>query len=66
MIQPHQQRVIEEKLELDERRTKLNNFFDNSIFKDLSLGEQERLKHQAEVMTEYSSILAERIEAFSN
>ncbi len=63
-LQPHEQRVVDEKTELDERRAKLNAFFDSSIFKGLNKDEQGRLEHQGFHMTCYSDILAARIAAF--
>ena len=64
-IPPHQQRVINEKTELDEKRTKLKAFIDgNAIFAGLPNDEKERLVRQHSCMTEYSQILGERIAAF--
>ena len=63
---PHQQRVIDEKTELDQRRAKLGDFITvNPIFQGLPKAEQERLKRQRKIMTEYSEILGERIAAFT-
>jgi hypothetical protein len=62
---PHQQRVIDEKAELDERREKLGVFIkENPIFQDLPAEERERLVRQESCMAEYSAILGERIAAF--
>ena len=61
----HQQRVIDEKRDLDEKLTKLGGFFDTSIFAALDEGEKSRLERQEEVMTKYSLILGERIAAFT-
>lgn len=63
-LQPHQQRVVDEKTELDERLTKLIAFFDSSIFAGLPTDEQGRMKRQADHMTNYSVVLGERIAAF--
>jgi hypothetical protein len=63
-LQPYQQRVVDEKTELDERLTKLIAFFDNPIFAGLDAAEQERMKRQADHMTNYSVVLGERIAAF--
>lgn len=60
----HQIRVINEKTELDERLKKLIAFFDNPIYLSLPLDEQDRMKRQADHMTNYSVTLGERIEAF--
>lgn len=64
-MQPHQQRVVDEKTELDEKATALSNFIATSpIFKTLDRAEQERLEEQSEIMWRYSEILGERISAF--
>ena len=68
-MQAHQQRVIDEKSELDGRLTKLLAFIDGGsgpVFKSLSTEEQERLCRQGAVMREYSDILADRIAAFTD
>jgi len=64
-LQPHQQRVVDEKSDLDEKREKLEFFKNGSFFLTLPLAEQERLNKQADAMALYSSILDERITAFS-
>jgi hypothetical protein len=61
---PHQERVVTEKAELDEKLTKLNAFFDTSIFAGLDPAEQDRLRKQSMHMTDYSNVLGERIAAF--
>jgi len=62
---PHQQRVVDEKKELDEKATKLSDFIGtNPIFDSIDAAEQERLKEQCEIMWEYSEILGRRIDAF--
>ncbi len=63
-LPPHQQRVLAEKTELDDRLTKLQAFFSNAIFSGLPPKEQARLRAQALAMHEYLKILCERIEAF--
>lgn len=63
-MQPHQQRVVDETTELNEKLTKLRSFFNNPIFRDLDQLEKERLSRQETVMTEYAKILSERIDAF--
>lgn len=60
-----QQRVVDEKAELDARLTKLNDFLLGSVFTTLSQDEQGRLKCQASAMEEYATVLAARIEAFN-
>lgn len=61
---PHQQRVVDEKADLDEKLTKLVAFFGNPLWATLPSDEQARLSRQSEVMREYSDILGERIAAF--
>lgn len=64
-LQPHQQRVVDEKRELDGRIEKLNAFFRTSAFHGLDDAEQRRLSRQAGIMMQYSNVLAERIAAFN-
>lgn len=61
---PHQQRVIDEKKELDEKHEKLTNFTFTDMFSSLPREEQTRLNRQHAVMETYSQILGERIAAF--
>jgi hypothetical protein len=62
---PHQQRVVDEKLELDGKIGKLDEFISNSpMYVKLSDREKRRLCRQYDVMYEYSEILGERIEVF--
>ena len=64
-LQPHQQRVVDEKTELDTKANALSQFIGHSpIFAKLDPAEQERLKLQNDVMWQYSEILAARISAF--
>ena len=66
MFLPHQQRVIDEKNELDDKATKLSQFIGtNPTFKTIDAEEQERMKEQCEIMWQYSEILAKRIAAFT-
>lgn len=65
-FQPHQQRVVDEKAELDDKATKLSEFIGtNPIFETLDPAEQERMKEQCEIMWQYSEILGKRIAAFT-
>lgn len=62
---PHQQRVVDEKAELDKKATALSNFIGlNLIFKTLDAAEQERQKVQNDLMWRYSEVLGARIAAF--
>lgn len=63
-MQEHQKRVVEEKVELDTKLTKLSAFFQNTFFVGLDSAEQERLRRQYDAMLNYSVILGERIAAF--
>jgi len=60
----HQQRVVVEKAELDEKRTKLKAFFATPIFEALPEPERSRLLRQEDAMRSYSMILEDRIAAF--
>ena len=65
-LAPHQQRVVDEKRELDEKLHKLSAFISSEKFTTIVQDEAERarLVCQEETMRDYSAILAERIEAF--
>ena len=64
-LEPHQQRVVNERDELNTKLVALKGFIKGSqVFGSLPDDEQSRLKRQAEVMTEYSDILQERINAW--
>jgi hypothetical protein len=64
---PHQQRVIDEKRELDEKLSKLGDFIEgNAIFATLPVSEQMDLKSQRVVMQTYSCILSDRIARFGS
>lgn len=61
---PFQQRVIDEKEELDTKITNLNTFLTKGGF-EIRTDELNRLIKQLAVMREYSNILKERIENFT-
>ncbi len=64
-MQPHQQRVVDEKTELDERARKLSSFIgENPVFQTLDYNEQERMKVQNDLMWQLSEVLGQRIAAF--
>ncbi len=65
MLVPHQERVVTEKNELEDKVTKLKAFFSNPIFTKLEVAEQDRLAKQFSHMKGYLSILEERIAAFT-
>jgi len=64
-MKPHQERVVIEKAELDEKRKKLTVFLGGDVWRGLDELEQSRLNRQLEAMTLYSNILGERIAAFA-
>lgn len=63
-LQPHQQRVVTERDDLDWKLGNLLAFFKTPTFAQLIGAERALLKEQAEVMAEYSRILSKRIEGF--
>jgi hypothetical protein len=63
-LQPHQQRVVAEKTELDEKLAKLDAFGRTPLFASLPADEQGRLNRQHSLMEQYSAVLGERIAAF--
>ena len=64
-LQPHQQRVIEEKDELDKKIAALGYFIgETPFFKNVDSAEQGRLLEQLRAMREYSEILDMRIQVF--
>lgn len=64
-MQPHQQRVVDERADLDARLAKLGAFFETPIFSSLDADEQWRLRQQHDAMAAYSGILSMRITAFA-
>lgn len=63
-LQPHQQRVINEKAELDARLESLLNFLNSETFAGLPEAEQARMRCQSFFMRGLASVLADRISAF--
>ena len=63
-LQPHQQRVVDEKAELDAKLAKLDAFGRTEMFASLPPDEQGRLNRQHSIMEQYSAVLGERIRAF--
>jgi hypothetical protein len=63
-MEPHQQRVIDEHKELQEKLAKLIVFTQSPIYGNLDNAEQLRLSRQAKYMELYLSVLEERITAF--
>lgn len=60
-MEPHQQRVVDEKAELDEKIKKLETFLMRDVFCTLPEIEQSLLCTQAAIMRSYSAVLKERI-----
>lgn len=63
-MQPHQQRVVDEKADLDTKIIMLSNFRYTPTYDALDEKEKELLSRQLFCMTTYSMILKERIAAF--
>lgn len=63
-MKPYQQRVVNEKAELDDRLGKLKTFLETEVFSDLDNDERKRLQLQFLAMNTYSQILGERIAHF--
>lgn len=61
---PHQQRVLDEKAELDERLKKLSAFVITDAFNRLDSTDRELLLEQEDAMTTYSDVLTRRIKNF--
>ena len=65
-VSPHQQRVVDEKIELDAKISRLYSFMGSPEFTVIvnDVNERSRLTRQLDIMNDYSSILAHRIAAF--
>ena len=61
----YQDRLFNEKSELDKKIEKLSVFLGSEKFNCVDGDEQKMLRRQLSVMIEYSSILAHRISKFS-
>jgi hypothetical protein len=59
-----QQRVIDEKRELDAKLVKLDVFLESGAFKSLDVVDKAVLKDQRVIMFKYSCLLNIRIELF--
>lgn len=64
VLKPHQQRVVEEKNELDARLSRLNEFIKGPFFETVADDEASRLRRQHALMAQLSTVLGERIAAF--
>ena len=63
-LPPYQQRVIQERNELDSKLGSLLTFIGTPVFHSLDGADRALLKQQADVMAEYSRILSIRIARF--
>ncbi|MGJ0638047.1 crAss001_48 related protein [Xenorhabdus bovienii] len=63
-MQPHQQRVIDELTELDEKIEKLSDFIGDAIYKGLNETDRFLLAMQLSAMKAYSEILHKRVKRF--
>jgi hypothetical protein len=64
-MEPYQERVVEEKAQLDDRLSRLRPFLESEIFKTLSSREQYLLQHQETLMNSLSLTLDARIALWS-
>lgn len=60
-LQPWQQRVVDEKVELDKKREALLKFIRSGEYEKLDVRTRELMQEQWEAMTWYSVILSSRI-----
>lgn len=63
-LQPHEQRVVDERNELIEKITKLHAFFTTDVFTHLQDEDQNLLEEQVQLMMNYSDVLLKRINRF--
>jgi hypothetical protein len=63
-MKPHEQRVVLEQQDLEEKIQKLDAFALTDVFKMLPVEDRCLLTKQASVMREYSAILIDRINRF--
>ena len=64
-METYQQRVVDEKSELDDKRKKLEEFLYTDTFVSLNDGERGLLQTQYILMGNYSDVLQSRIEGFN-
>jgi hypothetical protein len=63
-MQPHQERVLAEKADLDDKAAKLLKFIDGDVYDTLPETDRELLEQQYLIMASYSAILGKRIARF--
>ena len=64
-MQPHEQRVVDERDELTDKLTKLGAFFHTEVFEGLPEAERILLVTQEDYMQGYLNTLNRRIERFN-
>lgn len=64
-MEPYQERVVEEKQDLDQKIMRLEYFMALPEFPMVSGEEQDRMAWQLTLMKDYSTVLKERIASFS-
>ncbi len=65
-MEPHQERVVAEREELEMKIAGLTKFIDSQMFDRIDMREQSRLIRQRLHMQAYSLVLYERIQAFTD
>jgi hypothetical protein len=61
---PHEERVVTEKNELDDKIEKLSKFIKGPTFENLENFQKQCLNKQLNIMQSYSDVLTERISHF--
>ena len=61
---PHQSRVFQEQLELNQKIERLETFLTTELFMQLDEEDQSLLSQQLDIMMSYNDILKRRIERF--
>lgn len=64
-MEAYQERVVQERADLDEKWSKLGIFMGSPTFRGLPEAERSRLARQYEAMRQYAVVLDERIAAFN-
>lgn len=65
-MQDYQERVVDEKKELDGRLERLASFIDSESFSSIDIAERSRLLNQSIHMRNYSQVLCDRIANFKD
>ena len=64
-MEDYQERVVKEKIELDQKKNSLTDYMHGDFFANLSAVDQGLLMIQLEAMKMYSDTLTRRIDCFS-